>query len=162
MRDEDIFFMKRAIRLAKRAALLDEVPVGAVLVQNGRVIAEGHNLRECARMATRHAEVVVIEGAGSALGGWRLPHCTLYVTLEPCLMCAGAIANARIDRVVFGARDPKGGAMGGMTDVTALPLNHIPEVEGGVLEEECAGILSLYFQKKREKKAAWSGKNFTV
>ena len=150
MREEDITFMKRAIRLAKRAAMLDEVPVGAVLVQNGRVIAEGHNLRECARMATRHAEVVAIEGAGSALGGWRLPHCTLYVTLEPCPMCAGTVINSRIDRVVFGAKDLMAGCFGSVMNFNAYPFNHTCKVSFGVREEECRNILQKFFENKRK------------
>ena len=158
----DELFMKEALLLAKEAEKIDEVPIGALIVCDGEIIARAYNTREHSKCATHHAEILAIEAACRALGGWRLPRCTLYVTLEPCLMCAGAISNARIDRVVFGARDPKGGAMGGMTDVTHLPLNHVPEIVGGVLEEECALILSRYFQKKREVKSAWNGKGFTV
>ena len=147
----DILFLNRAIELAKQAAAEDEVPVGALLVRDGEILSEAYNLRESDKMATHHAELLCIEEGCRRLGGWRLPRCTLYVTLEPCPMCAGAIMNARIDRVVFGARDPKAGAYGSLFDLSALPVNHKPTVEGGVLEEECRQLLSDYFKKKRSQ-----------
>ena len=142
--------MKRAIELAEKARELDEVPVGALIVQRGEIIAEAYNTRETSKCATHHAEILAIEQACKRLGGWRLPECTLYVTLEPCPMCAGAIINSRIDRVVFGAYDRRAGAFGTLFDLNSYPLNHKTEVSAGVLEEECASILSEYFKKKRK------------
>ena len=154
---DDIFFMNEALRLAEHAAEMDEVPVGAVLVREGQILARAHNLRERGRMATRHAEILAIEEGCRLLGGWRLPKCTLYVTLEPCLMCAGALLNARVDRVVFGAGDPKGGAFGGVRAADRLPYGHKISVTRGILEEDCARLLADYFQKKREAPTSWSG-----
>lgn len=155
--DTDEIFMRRAIELAKRAAAVDEVPVGAVAVRDGRIIAEAYNTRETSKCATHHAEVLAIEEACRALGGWRLPGVTLYVTMEPCAMCAGAIINARIERVVFGAPDLRFGAFGSLIDLASVPLNHTPEITGGILGEECVKLLSDYFAEKRrvekEKKA---------
>lgn len=143
--------MGEALAEAYRAAELDEVPVGAVVVFEDTVIARAGNRRESRKCATCHAELSAIEEACRYRHGWRLPECTLYVTLEPCPMCAGAIINARIPRVVFGASDPKGGAMGSVLDLCAYPLNHHPVVERGVLAEESRQILSAYFKNKREK-----------
>lgn len=143
--------MGEALAEAYRAAELDEVPVGAVVVFEDTVIARAGNRRESRKCATCHAELSAIEEACRYRHGWRLPECTLYVTLEPCPMCAGAIINARIPRVVFGASDPKGGAMGSVLDLCAYPLNHHPAVERGVLAEESRQILSAYFKNKREK-----------
>ena len=143
-------YMRRALELAKKAEELDEVPVGALIVHKGEIIAEAYNTRETSRCATHHAEILAIEEACRALGGWRLPDCTLYVTLEPCPMCAGAILNARIDRVVFGAYDRRAGAFGTLLDLNSLPLNHKTEIIGGVLERECADTLSAYFRGKRK------------
>ena len=154
---DDIFFMNEALRLAERAAEMDEVPVGAVLVREGEILARAHNLRERGRMATRHAEILAIEEGCRLLGGWRLPKCTLYVTLEPCLMCAGALLNARVDRVVFGAGDPKGGAFGGVLEADRLPYGHKISVTRGILKEEASRLLADYFQKKREAPTLWSG-----
>ena len=150
----DEFFMRRAIELARAAAESDEVPVGAVAVKDGRIIAEAFNTRETSKCATHHAEVLAIEAACRALGGWRLPGVTLYVTMEPCAMCAGAIINARIPRVVFGAPDLRFGAFGSLIDLSSVPLNHKPEIVGGLLADECVQMLSSYFAKKRteEKK----------
>ncbi len=142
-------FMKQALSLAKEAAALGEVPVGAIVVKDGEIVGKGYNLRENNASATAHAEIIAIEEACRTLGTWRLSGCTLYVTLEPCPMCAGAIVNARIDRVVFGAYDPKGGAFGSLLDLREYPLNHKPEVCGGVLGEECKQILTEYFKRKR-------------
>ena len=149
--EKDLFYMNRAIALAEEAASLDEVPVGAVLVSGDRIVGEGKNLRESAKCATRHAEICAIEEACATLGGWRLPDSTLYVTLEPCPMCAGAIINARVERVVFGASDPKGGAMGSITDLISLPFNHKPQVEAGLEKERCKAVLTDYFKAKRDK-----------
>jgi tRNA(adenine34) deaminase len=147
--EEDIFYMRRAIELAKEAAERDEVPVGAVAVRDGKIIAEASNDREASKCATHHAEIVCIEKSCKALGGWRLPGVTLYVTMEPCCMCAGAIINARIPRVVFGAPDLRFGAFGSLVDLSEVGLNHKPEILGGVLGEECAKVLSDYFKAKR-------------
>lgn len=144
--------MRLALREAKKAAEEGEVPVGAVLVQDGRVIAVGHNRREAGKNALAHAEIEAIDMACKALGGWRLPRCTLYVTLEPCPMCAGAIINSRIERVVFGAADTKAGSCGSVVNLFDLPYNHKPDLVGGVLEEECAALLSAFFQRLRHEK----------
>lgn len=149
---DDEKFMKEAMRLARIAAERDEVPVGAVAVRNGEIIAAAYNTREESKCATHHAEILAIEAACHALGGWRLPGVTLYVTMEPCVMCAGAIVNARIERVVYGARDHRFGAFGSAIDVNSAGLNHRPEIVGGLLGEECAAILSDYFRAKRLKK----------
>ena len=143
-------YMKIAIEEAYLAEGEDEVPVGAVVVHNGEVIARAHNTREGSKCATHHAEILAIERACATLGGWRLPDCTLYVTLEPCPMCAGAVINSRIDRVVFGAPDRRAGAFGTLFNLNDLPLNHKSEIIGGVLGEECAAMLSEYFRKKRK------------
>jgi len=148
--DEHEQFMRAALRLAESAAQRDEVPVGAVIVQSGRIIARGYNLRETKRSPLAHAEIVAIQKAARRLGGWRLSGCTLYVTLEPCPMCAGAIINARIDSVVFGAYDPKAGAFGSLYNLAEGRLNHTPLVAGGVLQEPCAAIIKQYFYNKRK------------
>ncbi len=147
---EDIKFMRLAMDEARRAEEMDEVPVGAVLVRDGRVIATAYNTREGDKCATHHAEILAIEEGCRALGGWRLLGTTLYVTMEPCAMCAGAIINSRIPRVVYGTRDIRFGAFGSLIDLAAVPLNHTPEVVGGVLEEECKEMLTSYFKKKRK------------
>ncbi len=147
----DEMYMTEAIRLAKLAEEIDEVPVGAVIVRNGEVIASAYNTRESSKCATHHAELLAIERACERLGGWRLPDTTLYVTMEPCCMCAGAIVNARIPRVVFGTHDIRFGAFGSCVDLTKAHLNHTPEVVGGVLQEETRTILTEYFRKKRQK-----------
>ena len=148
-RETDEYLMRRALELAREAESLDEVPVGALAVRDGKVIAEAYNTRESDKCATHHAEVLAIEAACRALGGWRLPGVTLYVTMEPCAMCAGAIINARVPRVVYGAPDMRFGAFGSLIDLAAVPLNHTPEVVGGVLGEECASMLTEYFRGKR-------------
>ena len=149
--EKDEFYMREAISLAQKAGELDEVPVGAVIVRGAEIVARAYNTRELSKCATHHAEVLAIEEACRAMGGWRLPETTLYVTMEPCVMCAGAIINARIPRVVFGARDIRFGAFGSALDLCKIPLNHTSEVLGGVLEDECRSILTDYFKKKREK-----------
>ena len=146
----DEYFMREAMRLAEEARELDEVPVGAIAVRDGEIIARAYNTRECSKCATHHSEILAIEGACRALGGWRLPGVTLYVTMEPCAMCAGAIINARIPRVVYGAPDLRFGAFGSLIDLSEIPLNHKPEVTGGVLGDECREMLSNYFRAKRK------------
>lgn len=143
--------MREALRLAKTARELDEVPVGAVIVRGGEIIAEAYNTREHSKCATHHAEILAIERACRTLGGWRLPECTLYVTMEPCVMCAGAIMNARIDRVVYATPDLRFGAYGSALDLTRIPLNHTPKVLGGVLLDEARELLTDYFKAKRKK-----------
>lgn len=147
--DLDIQFMREAIELARYAEGLDEVPVGAVVVRNGEIIARGYNTRETTKCATHHAEIVAIEEACRVLGGWRLIGCTLYVTMEPCAMCAGAIINSRLPRVVYGAPDLRFGAFGSKIDLASVGLNHTPEIVGGVLGDECRELLQNYFKKKR-------------
>ncbi|MBO5009786.1 MAG: tRNA adenosine(34) deaminase TadA [Clostridia bacterium] len=150
--ENDEYFMREAIKLALEAEERDEVPVGAVAVREGKIIARASNTREESKCATHHAELLAIEECCRTLGGWRLPGVTLYVTMEPCAMCAGAIINARVPRVVYGAPDLRFGAFGSLIDLSEVPLNHKPEVVGGVLGEECAKILSDYFKKKRQTK----------
>ena len=142
-------YMRMALELAAQAEGDGDVPVGCVIVKEDRVIGRGRNRREERGDATAHAELEAIAEACRTLGGWRLWRCTLYVTLEPCPMCAGAIINARIPRVVFGAPDPKAGSCGSVTDLFALPYNHCPACEGGVLEEECAQLLRDFFRALR-------------
>ena len=144
-------FMRTALSLAELAEKEDEVPVGALVVLNGEIISSAYNTREGDKCATHHAELLAIERACAKMGGWRLPGVTLYVTMEPCCMCAGAIINARIPRVVYGTPDLRFGAFGSLLDLAALPLNHKPEVTGGVLGEECRKMLTEYFRKKRKK-----------
>ena len=146
---EDLVFMDRALALAKEAAAEGEVPVGCVIVRNGQIVGEGRNRRETGKTALGHAEIEAIHNACTALGGWRLWDCTLYVTLEPCSMCAGAIINARIPRVVFGASDSKYGACGSVCDLFSMDFNHHPQVEKGVREEEAAQLLTEFFQNLR-------------
>lgn len=142
-------YMKQALALAKEGAALGEVPVGAVVVKDGQIIASAHNEREILPDATAHAEVLAIRRACAALGTNRLTGCTLYVTLEPCPMCAGALVNARVDHVVFGAYDARGGACGSMMRIQKYPLYFMPSFEGGVMEQECAAVLTEFFAKKR-------------
>ena len=145
-------FMREAMRLADLSSQEGEVPVGAEIVRDGEIIATGRNRREKGKNALYHAELEAIDAACKALGGWRLPRCELYVTLEPCPMCAGAIINSRIEKVYFGAYDPKAGSVASVTELFALPYNHRPETEGGVLEEECAAQLSAFFKNLRLQK----------
>ncbi len=142
-------FMSLALTEAKNAALEGEIPVGAVIVCDGEVIASAHNNREATHDATGHAELLAIRRACEHLGGWHLEKCTLYVTLEPCPMCMGAIINSRLGRTVFGAKDAKAGACGSVIDLRNYPLNHKPEVTCGFMKEECARILSDFFKSKR-------------
>lgn len=150
--DLDEQFMRLALGEAERALAEDEVPIGAVVVQDGRVIASAHNQREQLRDPTAHAEMVAITQAAGALGDWRLERCTLYVTLEPCAMCAGAIVLARLPRVVYGAADPKAGAVASLYRLLEDPrLNHRAEVIAGVLAEPCGEILTRFFDAKRQE-----------
>ncbi len=149
--DRDEFFLREALKLARAAADEGEVPVGAVIVKDDTVIASGRNRRETGKNALCHAELEAIDQACKTLGGWRLWQCELFVTLEPCPMCAGAIINARIPRVVFGARDKKAGSCGSVVNLFELPYNHKPELVSGVLEDECAQLLTDFFKKLREK-----------
>ena len=151
MKNDEIF-MREALSLARSAAELGEIPVGAVVVREGEIIGRGHNLRQTRASATAHAEVLAIEEACSAVGSWRLSGCTLYVTMEPCPMCAGALVNSRIDRVVFGCRDALAGACGSVINLGAYPFNHSFELTGGALAEESAELLSEFFKEKRKKK----------
>lgn len=144
--------MREALRLAQQAAQEGEVPVGAVVVRGDEIIATGRNRREQDKNALRHAEIEAIDGACRALGGWRLWECELYVTLEPCPMCTGAIINSRIARVCFGAYDAKAGSCGSVVNLFELPYNHKPELQGGILEQECAAVLTEFFQNLRQKR----------
>ena len=151
---EDADYMGLALDLARQAAALDEVPVGAVVVRDGAVIGRGFNRPIGGNDPTAHAEVAALRDAARADGNYRLPGTTLYVTLEPCAMCIGAIFHARVARVVFGARDPKTGAAGSVIDLFAEPrLNHHAIVEGGVLAAECGALLSSFFAARRQKTA---------
>lgn len=150
MTDEQ--WMKKAIARAKAAARVGEVPIGAILVKDDKQIAVGRNMRERKRNALLHAELVAIDRGCKALGAWRLEGCTLYVTMEPCPMCAGAIINARIARVVFGCYDPKAGVYGSVMRMQDIKFNHYYEVTGGVLQDECASLLSDFFASLRAEK----------
>ncbi len=146
----DDYFMRIALREAERALEHDDVPIGAVLVREGELVAGAHNERELRQDPTAHAEIIALREAARALGSWRLLDSVLYVTLEPCAMCAGAIVLARVPRVVFGASDPKAGACGSVLDVLSEPrLNHRPDVAGGLLALECGELLSEFFASRR-------------
>ena len=148
--EADLRFMDRALQLAREAAAEGEVPVGCVIVRGGEIVGEGRNRRETRKTALGHAEIEAIEEACANLGGWRLWDCTLYVTLEPCPMCAGAIVNARIKRVVYGAGDAKCGACGSVCDLFSMNFNHHPQVERGVGEAEASALLQAFFVQLRE------------
>ena len=157
MTDQEL--MGAALREARIAADLGEVPVGAVVARRGEIVAAAHNTRETQRNALHHAELLAIDAACKALGGWRLWECELFVTLEPCPMCAGAIINSRIRRVVYGAADPKAGCCGSVTDLFALPFNHHPAVEQGLRAEEASALLAEFFNRlraQRGKKPRWT------
>ena len=144
-------YMRQALFEALKSEEAGEVPVGAVVVKDGEIIARGRNRREEGKNALYHAELEAINNACKALGGWRLFDCDLYVTLEPCPMCAGAIINSRIKTVYFGAYDKKAGSFGTVADFNRIPYNHKPEIMGGIMEEECSKMLSDFFKKLREK-----------
>ncbi|MEG0878173.1 MAG: tRNA adenosine(34) deaminase TadA [Oscillospiraceae bacterium] len=148
----DADYMRLAINEAQKAAEIGEVPIGAVIVRNGEVISAAHNTRECEKNATHHAELLAIDAACKALGGWRLMDCELYVTLEPCPMCAGAIINSRIKRVIYGAKDAKAGCCGSVANLFAMPFNHEPRLQSGVLESECTQLLQSFFAALRDKR----------
>ena len=148
----DYELMGAALAEAEQAAALGEVPVGAVIAKDGEIIASAYNTRETEKNALHHAELLAIDAACKKLGGWRLWQCELFVTLEPCPMCSGAIINSRIKRVVYGAKDPKAGCCGGMTDLFALPFNHHPVMEQGLLEAESQQLMQEFFARLREKR----------
>jgi tRNA(adenine34) deaminase len=147
---EDLMFMDQALALAREAGAEGEVPVGCVIVRKGEIVGRGRNRRETAKTALGHAEIEAIADACRNLGGWRLWDCTLYVTLEPCPMCAGAIINARIPRVVYGARDAKAGSCGSVCDLFSMDYNHHPTLVSGVREEEASALLSEFFTNLRQ------------
>lgn len=145
--------MKEALKEAKKAELIDEVPVGCVIVKDDKIIARGHNQRETKQSPIGHAEIVAVNKASKKLKSWRLEGCDIYVTLEPCIMCSGAIIQSRINKVYYGASDPKGGALGSSINVLeANNINHHPEVISEVLKEECSSIITNYFKVKRQIK----------
>lgn len=150
----DEFYMKKSLELAKKAMEKGEVPVGAVVVKKstGEIVGEGYNRRESGRSPLAHAEIIAISQASQKLGGWRLIDCELFVTLEPCPMCAGAIINSRLERVVFGASDLKAGSCGSVINLIEYPFNHKPEITSGVLQESCSGILSEFFAELRKSR----------
>ena len=151
---EDIRFITKALELAEEAKKIDEVPVGALIVKEGKIISVGHNLKEKEQNSIKHAEMEAISKACKELGTWRLTDCTLYVTLEPCLMCSGAIYQSRITRVVYGCSDPKGGALGTLYEIhNDKRLNHNFSVKSSILQDECSKILKDYFKEKRKKKS---------
>ncbi|MBU8908395.1 tRNA adenosine(34) deaminase TadA [Desertibacillus haloalkaliphilus] len=150
---EDQYFMKKAIEQAMLAGEKEEVPIGAIIVKDGHIIASAHNMRETSQQASAHAELLAIEQACKHEQSWRLPGCTLYVTLEPCQMCAGAVIQSRVDRVVYGASDPKAGCAGTLMNLLEDPrFNHRAEVVAGVLKGESAQLLKDFFRQLREKK----------
>jgi tRNA(adenine34) deaminase len=148
----DEYFMREALRMANKAAKADEVPVGAVVVRAGKIVARAHNQVELLKDATAHAEMVALTQAEAAVGDWRLSECDLYVTKEPCAMCAGALVHTRIRRVVFGCADPSAGAAGSVINLMQMPvLNHRCDLTSGVLQDECAAILQNFFRRRREQ-----------
>ena len=150
---DDIRYMKEAIRQAKKAAKLKEVPIGCVIVYDGKIIARGYNRRNTDKSTLAHAEIAAIKKASRVIGDWRLEDCTMYVTLEPCQMCAGAIVQARVSRVVIGSMNPKAGCAGSVLNILQMDrFNHQVELTKGVLQEECSTMLSEFFKELREKK----------
>jgi len=148
----DEIFMKAALKEAEKAAAEGEVPIGCVIVKDGKIIARGRNAREKKKNALLHAEIIAIDKACRRLSGWRLPGCQMYVTLEPCPMCGGAIINSRIEKVFVAAKDPKAGAMGSVLALQDYPFNHKPEITFGLMEEESKTLLQSFFQKLRNHK----------
>lgn len=144
-------FMKVALKEAKKAYRKKEVPIGAVIVRDNKIIAKGHNLREKTNLATGHAEIIAIQRANKKLKSWRLDSCTLYVTIEPCPMCAGAIIQSRIKEVVYGATDSKSGSHSSIINLFDLPYNHNVNVENGIMEKECSEIVSSFFKEIRNR-----------
>jgi len=148
----DIKYMKEALRLAKKAKSLGEVPIGCVIEYQGKIIGRGYNRRKTDKNTLSHAELIAIKKASRSMGDWRLEECTMYVTLEPCQMCAGAIVQARIPRVVIGCMNPKAGCAGSILNILQIPqFNHQVEIERGLMEEECSEMLSAFFRELREK-----------
>lgn len=148
-----IKYMKEALKEAEKAQLIDEVPIGCVIVKDDKIIARGHNQRETKQSPIGHAEIIAINKASKKLKSWRLEGCDIYVTLEPCIMCSGAIIQSRINKVYYGASDPKGGALGSSINVLeANNINHHPKVMSGILQEECSSIITNYFKAKRQSK----------
>lgn len=154
--NDEIYFMEEALKLAKEAAKQGEVPVGAVVVKDGEIISRGRNRRELGKNALYHAEIEAIDKACLKIGSWRLWQCELYVTLEPCPMCSGAIINSRLRRVIYGASDPKSGCFGSVINFNNLSFNHKPEIKSGVLATESAELLSNFFRKLRIDKVKFS------
>ena len=150
--EKTVRFMREAIKEAKKAELLDEVPIGCVIVKDNKIISRGHNIRETKNNPIGHAEIIAISKASKKLNSWRLNDCEIYITVEPCIMCSGAIIQSRIKTVYYGAKDYKGGALGSSINVMdANGINHHPEIIGGVLEQECSELVSNYFKEKRKK-----------
>ena len=150
--ENDSLFMREALRMATKAYTAEEVPVGAVVVRGGRIIARAYNQVEMLKDATAHAEMLALTQAEAAVGDWRLTDCDLYVTKEPCVMCAGALVHARVHRVIFGCRDERGGAAGSVINVLQMPtLNHHCDISSGVLQNECAAILQDFFKQRRAR-----------
>ena len=152
MNHTDELFMEEALILARQAAREGEVPVGAVIVKDGQILCGAYNQREKTKRATAHAELLAMEEACRLLGGWRLSGCTLYVTMEPCPMCAGTIVNARIDRVVYGVKDAVAGCCGSVLNINRYPFSHAFAVTSGVCESECATLLQDFFKERRKEK----------
>jgi len=147
------YYMRLALKEALKAKNKDEVPVGAIIVKDGKIISRAHNLRETKNMVSAHAEMIALAKANKVLSSWRIPDCDMYVTLEPCIMCAGAIVQSRIRNIYYGAYDFSGGALGSSINILeAKKINHHPNVEGGILLDECSSLLSDYFKTKRIKK----------
>lgn len=145
-------FMKQALKEAQKAYQKEEIPVGAVIVKDGKIIARAHNQKETQHDTTKHAEILAIQKASKKIGAWRLEECEMYVTLEPCTMCMGALINARIKKIHIGTPDPKTGACGSFIDLTKYKYNHTVEIEKGILQQECEYILKDFFKKLRKKK----------
>jgi tRNA(adenine34) deaminase len=151
MTKDDIYFMNLALKEAKKAQLIDEVPIGCVVTKDNKVIAKGHNMRESKKDPLGHAEIVAIKKASKKLDSWRLEGCNIYITIEPCLMCTGAIIQSRISKIIYGADDLKGGAIkSSLNALDAKNINHHPEVISGVLKDECSEIIKNYFKAKRK------------
>ena len=151
--DENVKFMKEALKEAKKSYKKDEIPVGAVIVKDGKIIARGHNIKETKTDPTKHAEIIAIQKASKKLQTWRLSGCTMYVTLEPCSMCAGSLIQARIDKVVIGTMDEKTGACGSVLNLLSdYKFNHTVQIETGIMQEECKTILQQFFKELRARK----------
>lgn len=150
--DYKIKFMKIALKEAHKALEKDEVPIGCIIIKDNKVVAKGHNVRETSNLVSGHAEMQAITKANKKLKSWRLEDCDIYITLEPCIMCSGAIIQSRIKNIYYGAKDYKGGALGSSINVLeASNINHHPNIEGGILEEECSSMITNYFKSKRSK-----------